>query len=229
MAAPTGFLRQFGQRQAYGDGVYFAVNAAYSANPAYSVPDSQGLQYMFLCKVLVGEYCRGSTGMQIPPPKKSNKNETYDSLVDCEDHPTMFVISRDDHAYAEFVVTFQVKGTTTNHHFVRQAAAAPAPAAPALAARAPAPASTIGSTATAPSTPLPSSAPHSPLFSSSPLRTVSGSPYGSGHGISSPSVSSSSAPPPTYAARTPAPTSTPAPSTPPPSSTAPKTPGCLLM
>ncbi|NEJ83944.1 hypothetical protein GR268_46730, partial [Rhizobium leguminosarum] len=83
--------------------------------------------------------------MQIPPPKKSNKNETYDSLVDCEDDPTMFVISRDDHAYAEFVVTFQVKATTTNHHptrthFVRPAAA-PAPAAPALAARAPAPAS----------------------------------------------------------------------------------------
>jgi len=56
-----GFLRQFGERQAYGDGVYFAVNASYSANPSYSVPDEYGHQRMFLCRVLVGEHCRGTS------------------------------------------------------------------------------------------------------------------------------------------------------------------------
>jgi hypothetical protein len=56
----AGFLRQFGQRQAYGDGVYFALNSAYSANASYAVPDQRGHQRMFLCKVLVGEYCTGN-------------------------------------------------------------------------------------------------------------------------------------------------------------------------
>ena len=43
----------------YGKGVYFARESEYSARTAYSVPDKHGVQYMFLCRVVIGEYCQG--------------------------------------------------------------------------------------------------------------------------------------------------------------------------
>ena len=58
---PQGFNRSFCGKNAtmYGKGVYFARESEYSARTAYSVPDKHGVQYMFLCRVVVGEYCQG--------------------------------------------------------------------------------------------------------------------------------------------------------------------------
>jgi len=39
---------------AFGQGSYFAVNASYSDN--YTVPDPNGYHYMFIAKVLAGNY-----------------------------------------------------------------------------------------------------------------------------------------------------------------------------
>ena len=50
----------------YGKGVYFAREAAYSAHPMYSVPDSRGRQYMMACRVVVGEFCRGRVSHRCP-------------------------------------------------------------------------------------------------------------------------------------------------------------------
>merc|ERR1712188_247182 len=56
-----GFNRSFCGRNAtfYGKGVYFAKNSSYSSSPTYSTPDANGVQHMFACRVVVGEYCRG--------------------------------------------------------------------------------------------------------------------------------------------------------------------------
>jgi Poly(ADP-ribose) polymerase catalytic domain len=56
-----GFNRSFCGKNAtaYGKGVYFARDASYSADTTYSVPDSQGKQYVMACRVVVGEYCKG--------------------------------------------------------------------------------------------------------------------------------------------------------------------------
>jgi poly [ADP-ribose] polymerase 10/14/15 len=56
-----GFNRSFCGKNAtaYGKGVYFARCSSYSADPTYAVPDCHGNQYMMLCRVVVGEYCRG--------------------------------------------------------------------------------------------------------------------------------------------------------------------------
>ena len=58
---PQGFNRSFCGKNAtmYGKGVYFARESEYSARTAYSVPDKHGVQYMFLCRVVIGEYCQG--------------------------------------------------------------------------------------------------------------------------------------------------------------------------
>ena len=44
---------------AYGKGAYFARDASYSSHPTYSRPNAQGVQHMFLARVVIGEYCRG--------------------------------------------------------------------------------------------------------------------------------------------------------------------------
>ena len=46
------FSRTFSSAQAFGEGVYFATEAAYSANPRYSKPNHAGQQFMILTKVL---------------------------------------------------------------------------------------------------------------------------------------------------------------------------------
>ncbi len=48
----------------YGSGVYFVVESSYSAQDKYSVPDSSGLRYMFVCRVIIGEYAKGNKDMK---------------------------------------------------------------------------------------------------------------------------------------------------------------------
>ena len=56
----------------YGQGVYFAVNSAYSNNFAKN-PNST-IRKMIKSRVLVGESCLGNSSMR-EPPKKPNGEE----------------------------------------------------------------------------------------------------------------------------------------------------------
>ena len=52
---------------AYGKGAYFARDASYSSSTTYSRPNAQGVQHMFLARVVIGEYCRGVQDALAPP------------------------------------------------------------------------------------------------------------------------------------------------------------------
>ena len=41
----------------YGKGVYFALTSNYS--DSYAHADAQGVKHMFICRVVVGEFCKG--------------------------------------------------------------------------------------------------------------------------------------------------------------------------
>ncbi|NWS60815.1 PAR15 polymerase, partial [Chunga burmeisteri] len=106
----NGFNRGFaGKNDAViGNGTYFAVDASYSAQDTYSRPDINGRRYMYLARVLTGEYCAGSRGLITPPPKNSaDPTNLYDSVVDNVNNPTMFVIFNDIQAYPEYLITFR--------------------------------------------------------------------------------------------------------------------------
>ncbi|XP_033839348.1 protein mono-ADP-ribosyltransferase PARP14-like [Periophthalmus magnuspinnatus] len=90
----------------YGKGVYFAVNASYSARDVYSEPDDAGLKRMYVARVLTGRYTEGEASMKAPPPRGRNLSDRYDSLVDSLQNPEMFVIFHDDQAYPEYLITF---------------------------------------------------------------------------------------------------------------------------
>ncbi|XP_021254186.1 poly [ADP-ribose] polymerase 14 isoform X3 [Numida meleagris] len=106
----NGFDRGFAGVNAasIGNGTYFAVSAVYSAQDIYSKPDSTGRKYMYLARVLTGEYCVGSRGLVTPPPKcLADPTDLYDSVVDDMNIPKMFVIFNDIQAYPEYLITFR--------------------------------------------------------------------------------------------------------------------------
>jgi len=59
---------------------------------------------MFLCRVLVGEYCLGRKDQ--PTPDVRMGTGRYDSTVNNLEDPTIFVTCHDSQAYPEYIVTF---------------------------------------------------------------------------------------------------------------------------
>ena len=87
--------------------MYFALHASYSARPTYSPPDVNGSRYMYLTRVLVGEYTQGRQGLIIPPVKDPNDpTDLYDSVVDNVQNPQIFVVFYDWQCYPEYLITF---------------------------------------------------------------------------------------------------------------------------
>ncbi|XP_038038196.2 protein mono-ADP-ribosyltransferase PARP14 isoform X1 [Anas platyrhynchos] len=105
----TGFNRSYAGMHAanYGNGTYFAVHASYSAHDAYSRPDVDGKKYMYVARVLVGEYSQGYKGSVTPAAKSAgNTVDLYDSSTDNVNNPSMFIIFNDIQAYPEYLITF---------------------------------------------------------------------------------------------------------------------------
>jgi hypothetical protein len=108
-----GFNRAFAGRHAvyYGKGVYFARDASYSSNETYSAPDSKGIQRMFLCRAIVGDWCRGVEGQLTPDAKPHNTLELFDSTVDNVSKPSIFVIYHDAQSFPEYLISFRASDT----------------------------------------------------------------------------------------------------------------------
>lgn len=88
--------------------MYFAARASYSARPQYSPADNNGYKYMYLTRVLVGEYTVGKKGILTPPVKDPcNLTDSYDTVVDDVSNPSIFVVFYDWQCYPEYLITFQ--------------------------------------------------------------------------------------------------------------------------
>ena len=89
--------------------MYFARDAEYSARDTYSPRDVNGYKYIYLARVLTGEFTRGSGGMLVPPPKNQTVNAhiAFDSVVDNVANPGIFVVFQDAQNYPEYLITFQ--------------------------------------------------------------------------------------------------------------------------
>lgn len=90
----------------YGEGSYFAVNASYS--DVYAKKDANSSQFIFLVKVLVGTYTKGDSSYRRPPPKQPSNpsSDLYDSCVDDEYNPTIFVVFDTDQFYPEYIIEY---------------------------------------------------------------------------------------------------------------------------
>ncbi|XP_015472291.1 protein mono-ADP-ribosyltransferase PARP14-like [Parus major] len=103
-----GFNRSFCGKNAtlYGLGVYFAVRAAVSARDRYSPPSASGTKFIFMAKVLTGEFAAGRAGLRAPPLREgSGVPRRYHSVVDNPRQPNTFVIFNDTQAYPQYLIT----------------------------------------------------------------------------------------------------------------------------
>ena len=109
MILHQGFLRQFVSRAVYGKGTYFARDAAYSCNPTYAKPDKNGLQHLLFCNVICGEFVKGEHTMKVPPIKKGKEYMPYETTVDDEQNPSIFVTYQDDQALPIYLISFKLQ------------------------------------------------------------------------------------------------------------------------
>uniref|UniRef100_A0A3B4T5F1 Poly [ADP-ribose] polymerase n=1 Tax=Seriola dumerili TaxID=41447 RepID=A0A3B4T5F1_SERDU len=101
-----GFNRSFST--VYGQGVYFAVNSALSVQDQYSPPNLDGYKFIFVSKVLTGDYTKGCHSMKTAPLKETGDIPLrYDSVTDDITKPSMFVIFNDTQAFPEYLITCQ--------------------------------------------------------------------------------------------------------------------------
>lgn len=92
----------------YGQGVYFAVNSALSVQDQYSPPSADGYKYVFVSKVLTGDYTKGCHSMITAPLKETDGIPLrYDSVTNDITRPAMFVIFNDTQAFPEYLITCQ--------------------------------------------------------------------------------------------------------------------------
>mmetsp|Transcript_7547 Transcript_7547/g.19452 ORF Transcript_7547/g.19452 Transcript_7547/m.19452 type:complete len:1532 (-) Transcript_7547:376-4971(-) len=106
-----GFNRSFCGRNMcrYGKGVYFARDAAYSAQPAYAQPGKDGYCRMLSCRVLHGIYCKGEENALTPDVYDASTNRLYDSTVNDVRNPIMWITYHDAQAYPEYLIYFKVQ------------------------------------------------------------------------------------------------------------------------
>ena len=89
----------------YGHGSYFARDLKYSTSDDYSPVDpTNGHQFVYAARVLVGHFCQGAPDMQHLPLQKNG--QTYDSAVDNLAEPYLFVIFRDTSSYPVYLYEF---------------------------------------------------------------------------------------------------------------------------
>ncbi|XP_073709806.1 protein mono-ADP-ribosyltransferase PARP12 isoform X2 [Misgurnus anguillicaudatus] len=88
----------------YGKGSYFARDASYSDR--YAQPKTSRRKKMFMALVLVGEFTRGKSSFVRPPQKNNNNQAFYDSCVDSETNPAIFVVFEKFQIYPEYIIEY---------------------------------------------------------------------------------------------------------------------------
>ncbi|NXT58111.1 PAR12 polymerase, partial [Pluvianellus socialis] len=88
----------------YGKGTYFARDASYSH--AYCQPEGK-TNSMFVARVLVGDYVKGKATYVRPPAKYTHGLQFYNSCVDNDLNPSIFVIFEKYQIYPEYLIDYK--------------------------------------------------------------------------------------------------------------------------
>ena len=77
---------------------------------------------MFVAKVLVGSYTKGHSSYRRPPPKipSDPRSDLYDSCVDNQSNPSVFVVFDTDQVYPEYIITYSTisrSDSADSHHY----------------------------------------------------------------------------------------------------------------
>lgn len=84
-------------------GSYFARDASYSDR--YARSRNGKTKKMFMALVLVGDFIRGNNSL-VRPPQKPHSQRFYDSCVDNEANPAIFVVFEKFQIYPEYIIEY---------------------------------------------------------------------------------------------------------------------------
>jgi len=100
---------RFGRAGMWGNGNYFAVNASYSDNYAYS--SSDGTKQMFLAKVLTGRSIKLKSDKSLRMPPVINPsvkgNMRYDTVNGYTNGSEVFIAYSNDKAYPFYLISYK--------------------------------------------------------------------------------------------------------------------------
>ena len=88
----------------WGDGTYFARDAKYSDSYASTLPSGQ--RQMLLVDVVVGRSTQGAKGMKTCPLVPGEQFTRFNSLVNNERDPSIFVVQHSNQAYPTYLITY---------------------------------------------------------------------------------------------------------------------------
>ncbi|NXY87847.1 PAR12 polymerase, partial [Alcedo cyanopectus] len=88
----------------YGKGIYFARDASYCHGHCQPAVKKHS---MFVARVLVGDYVTGYSSYVRPPPKSGAGLRFYDSCVDNELNPSVFVVFEKNQIYPEYIIEYK--------------------------------------------------------------------------------------------------------------------------
>lgn len=108
---------------AYGQGSYFARDAKYS----HSYTDDLNVKAMFVARVLVGDFTKGSSSYRRAPSKDGGDVNFYHSCVDDVFNPSIFVVFKEHQIYPEYLLKYKATHPLVSS-LSATAAAAPRPA-----------------------------------------------------------------------------------------------------
>ncbi|XP_072309636.1 protein mono-ADP-ribosyltransferase PARP12 [Eucyclogobius newberryi] len=91
----------------YGQGSYFARDASYS----HRFTGASDPRFMFLSRVLVGEFTKGSSEYRRPPSKDGGDVNLFDSCVNNVENPSIYVVFEKHQIYPEYVLQYQQKSS----------------------------------------------------------------------------------------------------------------------
>ena len=93
-----------------GKGLYFAEDAAYSAN-GFAFLNSNGNSVLIYANVLVGEFCIGGNSTYVMPPMMPGESELrYDSVK----HETNYIVYNGNRAYPGYIIEFKPPASQQN-------------------------------------------------------------------------------------------------------------------
>ena len=83
---------------------------AASCSNNYSSQSGEKARFMFLASVLTGEYKLGNQDFRRPPLKDPSNpaSDLYDSCVDNETQPKIFVIFNDEQCYPTYLIKYRL-------------------------------------------------------------------------------------------------------------------------
>uniref|UniRef100_A0A8C9Z492 Poly [ADP-ribose] polymerase n=1 Tax=Sander lucioperca TaxID=283035 RepID=A0A8C9Z492_SANLU len=93
----------------YGKGSYFARDAKYS----HSYTSDSDVKSLFISRVLVGDYTRGSSDYVRPPSKDGGDINFFDSCVDDVISPSIFVVFKEHQIYPEYLLQYKTTQPST--------------------------------------------------------------------------------------------------------------------